>query len=149
MGLTGYESRQTASLSGGEAQRVVLAGVLALNAPLLILDQPTAELDPQGRYELYKRLGQLNTTRIHVTTSHYLIPRWKSVRFNLMSDATVKEYFDLYSVKICRYRFPIRDEISKALFNQSEYYKYALRQYYRYCICNSIYRIRMSSCDST
>jgi len=60
VGLPGYENRQTASLSGGEAQRVVLAGVLALNAPILILDQPTAELDPQGRYELYKRLGQLN-----------------------------------------------------------------------------------------
>ena len=63
VGLTGYENRQTASLSGGQAQRVVLAGVLALNAPILILDQPTAELDPQGRYELYKRLGELNKTQ--------------------------------------------------------------------------------------
>ena len=63
VGLTGYENRQTASLSGGQAQRVVLAGVLALNAPILILDQPTAELDPQGRYEVYKRLGQLNKTQ--------------------------------------------------------------------------------------
>jgi len=63
VGLTGYENRQTASLSGGEAQRVVLAGILALNAPILILDQPTAELDPQGRYELYERLGQLNKTQ--------------------------------------------------------------------------------------
>ena len=63
VGLTGYENRQTASLSGGQAQRVVLAGVLALNAPILILDQPTAELDAQGRSELYKRLGQLNKTQ--------------------------------------------------------------------------------------
>lgn len=63
VGLTGYENRQTASLSGGEAQRVVLAGVLALNAPILILDQPTAELDPQGRFELYQRLGFLNKTQ--------------------------------------------------------------------------------------
>jgi energy-coupling factor transport system ATP-binding protein len=63
VGLTGYETRQTASLSGGEAQRVVLAGVLALNAPILILDQPTAELDPQGRFELYQRLGVLNKTQ--------------------------------------------------------------------------------------
>lgn len=63
VGLKGYESRQTTSLSGGEAQRVVLAGILALNAPILILDQPTAELDPKGRFELYKRLGQLNRTR--------------------------------------------------------------------------------------
>lgn len=63
VGLSGYESRQTASLSGGQAQRVVLAGVLALDAPILILDQPTAELDAHGRYELYKRLGQLNITQ--------------------------------------------------------------------------------------
>jgi len=63
VGLADYENRQTASLSGGQAQRVVLAGVLALNAPILILDQPTAELDPQGRYELYQRLGQLNKTQ--------------------------------------------------------------------------------------
>jgi len=35
----------------------------ALDAPILILDQPTSELDPQGRYELYKRLGQLNKTQ--------------------------------------------------------------------------------------
>lgn len=63
VGLAGYEKRQTSSLSGGQAQRVVLAGVLALNAPILILDQPTAELDPLGRYELYQRLGQLNKAR--------------------------------------------------------------------------------------
>jgi len=63
VGLAGYQNRQTASLSGGEAQRVVLASVLALNAPMLILDQPTAELDPQGRDELYKRLGLLNKTQ--------------------------------------------------------------------------------------
>ena len=63
VGLPGFENRKTAALSGGQAQRVVLAGVLALGAPLLILDQPTAELDPQGRRELYQRLGQLNRER--------------------------------------------------------------------------------------
>lgn len=63
VGLKGFENRKTDALSGGQAQRVVLAGVLALNAPILILDQPTAELDPLGRYELYQRLGQLNKTK--------------------------------------------------------------------------------------
>ena len=63
VGLSGFEKRETASLSGGQAQRLVLAGVLALNAPILVLDQPTAELDPQGRYEVYQRLGQLNKTQ--------------------------------------------------------------------------------------
>lgn len=60
VGLKDYENRMTTSLSGGEAQRVVLAGVLALEAPILILDQPTAELDPLGRAKLYKLLGHLN-----------------------------------------------------------------------------------------
>jgi energy-coupling factor transporter ATP-binding protein EcfA2 len=63
VGLKGYEKRPTSSLSGGQAQRVVLAGVLALRTPMLILDQPTAELDPYGRHELYQRLGQLNKKR--------------------------------------------------------------------------------------
>ncbi len=60
VGLSGMESRKTEELSGGQAQRVVLAGVLALDAPILILDQPTAELDPQGRRDLYRHLAYLN-----------------------------------------------------------------------------------------
>lgn len=60
VGLSGLEERKTEELSGGQAQRVVLAGVLALDAPILILDQPTAELDPQGRRDLYQHLASLN-----------------------------------------------------------------------------------------
>ncbi|MEG0874776.1 MAG: energy-coupling factor transporter ATPase [Clostridiales bacterium] len=58
--LAGFENRKTDALSGGQAQRVVLAGVLAMDAPVLVLDQPTAELDPKGRRELYAHLGNLN-----------------------------------------------------------------------------------------
>lgn len=46
-------------LSGGQAQRVVLAGVLALGSGFLLLDQPTAELDPAGRKDIYGALGEL------------------------------------------------------------------------------------------
>ncbi len=58
--LAGYERRKTDELSGGQAQRVVLAGVLALEADILILDQPTAELDSKGRRDLYRHLRSLN-----------------------------------------------------------------------------------------
>lgn len=52
-GLTGLEKRKTTGLSGGQAQRLVLAGVLALKTPILLLDQPAAELDRKGKLELY------------------------------------------------------------------------------------------------
>lgn len=58
--LQDFKSRKTDSLSGGQAQRLVLAGVLALDTDILVLDQPTAELDPKGRRELYAHLARVN-----------------------------------------------------------------------------------------
>lgn len=60
VGLSGMEQRSTASLSGGQAQRLVLAGILALKTPILLLDQPGAELDPAGKRELYHHIRRLN-----------------------------------------------------------------------------------------
>lgn len=60
VGLSGFENRHTDALSGGQAQRVVLAGVLAMNLAILVLDQPTAELDPKGRRDLYEHLAKIN-----------------------------------------------------------------------------------------
>lgn len=59
-GLTGLERRKTTSLSGGQAQRLVLAGILALKTPILILDQPGAELDLKGKCELYALIKKLH-----------------------------------------------------------------------------------------
>ncbi len=60
--LTGIDDlihNNAKELSGGQAQRVVLAGVLALGPEFLLLDQPTAELDPIGRKDIYDVLGRL------------------------------------------------------------------------------------------
>jgi energy-coupling factor transport system ATP-binding protein len=59
-GMTDYLERGSDQLSGGEAQRVVLSCLLALEAPLLVLDQPAAELDPEGRRQVYENLHRLN-----------------------------------------------------------------------------------------
>jgi energy-coupling factor transport system ATP-binding protein len=57
--LGGMGSRDTFSLSGGQKQRVALAGGLMLAPDLLILDEPTSELDPVGREEVFEALRRL------------------------------------------------------------------------------------------
>jgi len=57
--LTGFEDRETAQLSGGQKQRLAIAGILALQPRVLCLDEPTSELDPQGRDEIYATVDAL------------------------------------------------------------------------------------------
>lgn len=57
--LREHNGRSTAELSGGEKQRLVIAGVLAMEPEIMVLDEPTSELDPEGRVEIYRALDDL------------------------------------------------------------------------------------------
>ncbi len=59
VGMAGFRHRRLDTLSGGEAQRVALAALLAMRQPVLILDEPTANLDPQGTREFFQVLAGL------------------------------------------------------------------------------------------
>lgn len=68
--VPGLLDRSPFALSGGQRRAVALAGVLALRTPVLVLDEPMAGLDPQGRRRmraLFDRLRALGTTLIMVT----------------------------------------------------------------------------------
>ena len=64
VGLGGFEARSPHHLSGGEKQRVCLAGILACNPSILVLDEPTSDLDPRGRRDLSRLIGGLRATRV-------------------------------------------------------------------------------------
>jgi energy-coupling factor transport system ATP-binding protein len=53
-------------LSGGQKQRIAIAGILAMQSQCIVLDEPTAMLDPMGRKEVMDTIHQLNTEGITV-----------------------------------------------------------------------------------
>jgi cobalt transport protein ATP-binding subunit len=67
VGLSGYEKRAPHRLSGGEKRRVCVAGVLACQPSILVLDEPTSNLDPRGRREFKALLRELPATKIVAT----------------------------------------------------------------------------------
>ena len=61
--LGGYQDADTYRLSGGQKQRLAIAGALILEADILILDEPTSELDPIGKDEVFEVLARLRRER--------------------------------------------------------------------------------------
>ena len=78
-------------LSGGQMQKLTLARALYKDAPMVILDEPTAALDPFSEYEIYSRFDEL----VRDKTSIYISHRMSSCRFCqdilVFQDGTIAE----------------------------------------------------------
>ena len=59
-GMTAYRYQSPNKLSGGQKQRVAIAGVVAMRPSCIVLDEPTAMLDPNGRKEVLEAVSELN-----------------------------------------------------------------------------------------
>ena len=74
VGMTEYRHHSPNKLSGGQKQRVAIAGILAMKPKCIVLDEPTAMLDPNGRKEVISTITELNYKE-HVTIiliTHYM-----------------------------------------------------------------------------
>lgn len=74
VGMWEYRSHSPNKLSGGQKQRVAIAGVVAMRPKCIVLDEPTAMLDPNGRKEVIRTVHELNRQE-HVTVvliTHYM-----------------------------------------------------------------------------
>ena len=60
VGMTEYKSHAPHQLSGGQKQRIAIAGIIAMRPRCILLDEPTAMLDPKGRREVMSTLKRLN-----------------------------------------------------------------------------------------
>ena len=74
VGMLEYRTHSPNKLSGGQTQRVAIAGVMAMEPQCIVLDEPTAMLDPNGRKEVIRTVQELRRRR-HVTViliTHYM-----------------------------------------------------------------------------
>ena len=72
VGLEGFERREPHTLSGGEKQRVALAGLLVAGPEILVLDEPTSMLDSAGRMEVLEYLHALQSEKTVLHVTHHL-----------------------------------------------------------------------------
>ena len=89
-----YFERSPFELSGGEKRRVAIAGIIAINPSVLILDEPTAGLDPQGSkamMELFEKIHSQGTKIIMVTHDMDLVLEYASHVIVLKDGQIVKE----------------------------------------------------------
>lgn len=101
VGMSGYEKKAPHHLSGGQKKRVAIAGILAMKPEVMVLDEPTAGLDPQGVVDLSRLLRELNDEGITILISTHevdLVPNYAEKVFVLVdglliAEGTPKEIF--------------------------------------------------------
>ena len=101
VGMSGFEKKAPHHLSGGQKKRVAIAGILAMKPEIMVLDEPTAGLDPQGVRGLSKLLKELNEEGITIIISTHevdLVPNYAKKVFVmvdglLVAEGTPKEIF--------------------------------------------------------
>lgn len=90
--MTAYAKHAPHLLSGGQKQRVAIAGILALEPKCIVLDEPTAMLDPQGRKEIISTVKRLNKdkgmTIVYIT--HYMTEALAADRVVVMDKGHIR-----------------------------------------------------------
>lgn len=124
VGMAEFKTNAPHQLSGGQKQRIAIAGIIAMQPECLILDEPTAMLDPKGRAEIMDTLMHLNKEKgiTVVLITHYMEEAQNADRVIVMSDggiiadSTPKEIFsDVERLKAIGLDVPQTTELLYAL----------------------------------
>ena len=91
VGMYEYRKRPPHMLSGGQKQRIAIAGILALNSDCIVLDEPTAMLDPSGRREVMDTLKKLNKAgKTILLITHYMDEAVQADRVVIIDKGSIK-----------------------------------------------------------
>ncbi|MDO4331017.1 MAG: energy-coupling factor transporter ATPase [Lachnospiraceae bacterium] len=91
VGMTAYRMKSPNKLSGGQKQRVAIAGVMAMKPQCIVLDEPTAMLDPNGRKEVIRTVRELNRKEgiTVLLITHYMEEVVSADRVIVMDDGKI------------------------------------------------------------
>lgn len=91
VGMTAFRLKSPNHLSGGQKQRVAIAGVMAMHPKCIVLDEPTAMLDPNGRKEVIRTVTELNRSEgvTVVLITHYMEEVIGADRLVVMDDGKI------------------------------------------------------------
>ncbi len=104
VGMYDYREHSPSKLSGGQKQRVAIAGVLAMKPDCIVLDEPTAMLDPIGRREIMSTITELNESGVTIVLiTHYMDEAARAKRVVVMDNGNI-----------------IMDDCPKKVFSQVE-----------------------------
>ena len=89
--MTEYREASPENLSGGQKQRVAIAGVLAMSPDCILLDEPTAMLDPEGRESILETLHKLNKEdeKTIILITHFMEEAIEADRVLVMNDGEI------------------------------------------------------------
>ena len=129
VGMEGFEKKAPHHLSGGQKKRVAIAGILAMRPEIMILDEPTAGLDPQGAIKIMNLLSELNREGITIVISTHdvdLVSKYVNKIFvmadgEIIGEGTPKEIFsneDL--IEKANLKLPVISELFKALNDENQ-----------------------------
>ncbi|MGN0988809.1 MAG: energy-coupling factor transporter ATPase [Eubacteriales bacterium] len=90
VGMSEYKTHATHQLSGGQKQRIAIAGVITMRPDIIVLDEPTAMLDPKGRDKILKILHELNESGITVILiTHYMDEAAQAKRVVVLNEGEI------------------------------------------------------------
>lgn len=126
VGMENYEDKTPHHLSGGQQKRIAIAGIIAMKPELMILDEPTAGLDPDGVEKVLNIMNQLNEEGMTLIISSHdidMISKYADKIFVLYNGEIIesgnknKIFSDMELLKKAHLRTPITTEI---LYNLKE-----------------------------